>query len=355
MNFYSIDIENFRGIKSLKIDDFKTINLFVGKNNSGKTSILEALFLSIGISNPQLSINIDTFRNILHNDADDFKFIFYNLDFNNKIKLKTELINSSQFRELEILPNYKKENIINVKDSGSQSSSTSHNIKSDIAGLDFNFTIKKLLKSNGSSYKSSLIFKNLPNIVPSKGYSESLEGVFLRPNTTQGSLYERLDKIIQAKEEEKFVSVLQQFDKRIKRISLGAGNMVYVDIGLNSLVPIHLMGDGIIKFLTFLVNIAVYKNGVLLIDEIENGIHYSVLDLMWKSIYDAAIMYNVQVFATTHSFECVTTFSNIYSEVLLNEDKLRLYRIENLKDEIKVIKYNSDVLKTSIDSNWEVR
>lgn len=104
MNFYSIDIEKFRGIEKLKLDDFKTLNLFVGKNNSGKTSILEALFLSIGVSNPQLSINIDSFRNILHGDADDFKFIFHNLDFNNRIKLKTELINPSQFRELEIFP-----------------------------------------------------------------------------------------------------------------------------------------------------------------------------------------------------------------------------------------------------------
>lgn len=177
----------------------------------------------------------------------------------------------------------------------------------------------------------------------------------MRPNTAQGSLYERLDKIIQAKEEEKFISLLKQFDRRIKRISLGAGNMVYVDIGLNSLVPVQLMGDGIIKFLTFLVNIEVYKNGILLIDEIENGIHYSVLDLLWKSIYDAANAYNVQIFSTTHSFECVKAFSNINSEILINEDSLRLFRIENIGDNIKAFKYGSEVLQTSLESNWEVR
>ena len=111
----------------------------------------------------------------------------------------------------------------------------------------------------------------------------------------------------------------------------------------------------LIKFLTFLVNIAVYKNGIILLDEIENGIHYSVLDLMWKSVYDAAKAYNVQVFVTTHSFECVQAFSRINSERLLDEDNLRLYRIEKIGDKITSVKYDKEILTTTVENNWEVR
>ena len=71
-----IKIENFRGITSLEIQDFKKINIFVGKNNCGKTSVLEALFLVTGISNPSLSVTINNMRSLVINNIVDLKFIF---------------------------------------------------------------------------------------------------------------------------------------------------------------------------------------------------------------------------------------------------------------------------------------
>ena len=90
----NIKIKGFRGIKSLVIDDLVRINLFLGKNNCGKTSILEALFLIIGITNPVLPRNIHLFRDLLLTQTDDFRFMFYRLDFNSKIQIDFSNISS---------------------------------------------------------------------------------------------------------------------------------------------------------------------------------------------------------------------------------------------------------------------
>ena len=83
MIYQTLEIENFRGIKKLEVKDLNSINIFVGKNNSGKSSILEALFLLTGISNPELILRIDRFRNLIHSEEDDFRFAFYNLNYQN--------------------------------------------------------------------------------------------------------------------------------------------------------------------------------------------------------------------------------------------------------------------------------
>ncbi|MEM9686133.1 MAG: AAA family ATPase [Bacteroidota bacterium] len=73
MHLKDIEINGFRGIKHLKMEDFGTINLIVGKNNACKTSILEALILLVGVSNPSLAINNS--GGLLINKEDDFRFI----------------------------------------------------------------------------------------------------------------------------------------------------------------------------------------------------------------------------------------------------------------------------------------
>ncbi len=85
MYFKELEINNFRGIKSFTVEDLKDINLFVGKNNSRKTTVLEALFLLLGASNPELVVRINNFRDLFLSDEEDLRFIFYNLDYSNAV------------------------------------------------------------------------------------------------------------------------------------------------------------------------------------------------------------------------------------------------------------------------------
>lgn len=78
--FKKIEIERFRGIRHASIEGLRQINLFFGKNNCGKSSLLESLFLASGLSNPILPINVNIMRGYNKSRLDDLKLDFYNLD-----------------------------------------------------------------------------------------------------------------------------------------------------------------------------------------------------------------------------------------------------------------------------------
>jgi AAA15 family ATPase/GTPase len=358
MSLYSIEIKNFRGISQIELNDFKSINLLVGKNNCGKTSLLEALFLSIGVSNPQLAITIDTFRGLLHNEIDDFQFIFFNLDPANEIEMNSQFVAPTQYRKLIIKPIYQNhDKSLDIKRPHEATVTSTVTVERKISGVEFEFSVKSIKQSKDVLFKSSLEFlSGTLKVQPAVGYIEKFLGVYINTRTMQQELYERLDKIIQLKAEKKFIKTLNVIDPRIVDISLGSKGMIYFDLGLDRRIPIQIMGDGIGRLLSILVTIAYYENGIVLIDEIENGFHASTLNLLWSSIQDVALAYNVQVFATTHSLECVRTFSNTFSHDLLGNDLIRLYRLERSKEnKFKAIKYTGEVLQSSLESNWEIR
>ena len=97
--FNKIEIERFRGIKHASIEGFKQINLFFGKNNCGKSSLLESLFLASGLSNPLLPIHVNFMRGYSKARLNDLKLDFYNLDSSHPIHIRME---NEEKRDLKI-------------------------------------------------------------------------------------------------------------------------------------------------------------------------------------------------------------------------------------------------------------
>ncbi len=85
-----LQIRNFRGFNALKIDQLSGINLIVGKNNSGKTSLLEAIFLLSGAGNAQMAINDNVIRGlesgVVSTSEPFWKQLFSNLDMGRSIR-----------------------------------------------------------------------------------------------------------------------------------------------------------------------------------------------------------------------------------------------------------------------------
>ena len=104
--FSQIAAKNFRGFKNFKIDDFKQFNLFVGKNNSGKSSLLEAIFLLINPGNPILPVRINTFRDVAPTDRKTYELLFHNLNPDSEIKLTAKTLKPIEQRELTLKPIY---------------------------------------------------------------------------------------------------------------------------------------------------------------------------------------------------------------------------------------------------------
>jgi AAA domain, putative AbiEii toxin, Type IV TA system len=118
-------------------------------------------------------------------------------------------------------------------------------------------------------------------------------------------------------------------------------------------VPIGSMGDGMWRIMAIAIAIAQCKDGVLLIDEIDTGLHYSVMTNMWRLIFGAAKELNVQVFATTHSYDCVKSLAELcHTEPGVGTD-VTLQRIERGKK--KSVPYTAKEIETAAIHQIEVR
>lgn len=365
MYFKSLSINNFRGIKKITLKDLRNINLIVGENNSSKTSVLEAIFLLIGISNPELIIRIHQFRDIIFDDENDLSFIFYKFDYKNFPTIIGDTDKDS-FRELIISPRFKdskkdKLNKLSPLDNKSSSISfdTSHS-EEHLAELKFEFHIKEFHKQM-RKYNSKLVLDNRNlSIITDKVYSEKLKGVYVTPKIDfSTNLRKRLEYILINKKEKEIIDILKIIDPKIQGISFGSNKMIYFDIsGINKLVPINLAGDGVRRLTAIALAMYDAKDGILLVDEIENGFHYSALKKLWKTILRVSKELNIQMFITTHNLETLKYLNKAVSESEDDSDSniVRSYTLVRMKDDvIKSYKYDFDKFSYSINQDIEIR
>ncbi|MGK7878307.1 MAG: ATP/GTP-binding protein [Xenococcaceae cyanobacterium] len=143
--------------------------------------------------------------------------------------------------------------------------------------------------------------------------------------------------------QDEVLETLRLLEPRLERLTLlvvDGQPIIHGDIGMSELVPLPLMGEGLGRLLSIILAIANAKGGTILIDEIENGLHYSVLTKVWKAIAHAARQAEAQIFATTHSGECIIAAHKAFSE----QYDFRYHRLDWVKDEIKAVPYDKETV-----------
>jgi hypothetical protein len=129
--------------------------------------------------------------------------------------------------------------------------------------------------------------------------------------------------------------------------------ILHGDIGLTRLIPMALMGEGMRRVLSIVLAVANASGGVVLIDEIENGLHYSVQKKVWQAISQAARQADVQVFATTHSWECLRAAHEAFASE--EQYDFRLLRLDRRGEEVECLSYDRDMIETALDKGLELR
>jgi AAA15 family ATPase/GTPase len=119
------------------------------------------------------------------------------------------------------------------------------------------------------------------------------------------------------------------------------------------MLPLVLMGQGLGRFASILLRIANARNGVVMVDEIENGFHYSVMEKVWRAIGEAARRFDVQVFATTHSWECIGAAHRAFEAAKTYD--FRLHRLDRVDGDIEAVVYDQKMLSTAMATDLEVR
>lgn len=166
--------------------------------------------------------------------------------------------------------------------------------------------------------------------------------------------------IVLKPEEALVLAALRILDPRVERIAAQSaqyrapsrGGFIVKLSGENQPIPIGSFGDGMWRMLAIVIALTQCQGGVLLVDEIDTGLHYSVMSRMWKLMYQVAADLNVQVFATTHSFDCVHSFAALAEESVIPEP-ISIQRITAGKT--KAVPYNIDELRAVAAQDIEVR
>lgn len=357
--FKKIEIRNFRAIRELDIEDLGRVNLFLGKNNCSKTSILESIFLLTGCTNPKLILDIHTFRDLSFGGKDNLSFIFHNLDYDNTIAIKA-IAGEGEYRKVEIKPvktinSEFQQSQVDLKKASYHSSGNSPSVnelslKAEIKARD---TPKRTVKG-----KLKFLKENSHYEVFQPDFQDELTGVYVIPKIIlPDNLQQELEKQIINKQHQELIKILKIIDPRIEDISFGSQGMVYVDVGIKQLIPLNLLGDGIRRLLSIILSISNSKNGIVLIDELENGLHHSALEQTWKAILELSKAYNVQIFITTHNIETLKSLQAVLSNDEMKEYQgdIRSYTIRNLQEKHKAYKYDFEDFEHSVLQEIEIR
>jgi len=350
--FNTIKIKNLRAVTELEVDNLGRVNLFVGQNNCGKTTLLEAFFFLIGATNPRLPINANIFRGLGFLRNEWWDTFFHNLDSSMNIIISGSISNTKEERKLVIRPIIEKQvtaesvspDMVSINVNGGDSKPA---FMPD--GLELLYTSSK---DPTAKIQSRIVLKG-DQLLTEGTRESSIRGVFVGPST-KFDWKPRFSSIQRKKKINELVSSLKEIDPSILDIRLNDVGILEADVGLPSLIPVNLLGGGVINFLSVALAMLDSKDGIVLIDEIENGLHYSTLHKLWKVIFNWSQDLNVQVFVSSHSNECIKAFNESVDTTLF-QSEARLYRIERKDEKFRTVEYSKENLAESFESNWEVR
>lgn len=372
-----ICIKNFRGINSIELDHCKLLNIIVGKNNTCKTSILEAIeFLEFPIdihkqgkiiSRTSYSkikstllenfLHAFTMKNIdcpieisMHNSRD------YKLKISGKVeegyrpsKLKLEyyrLLKRYQFKEskndkiFDSFFSFRLNQLLEEVDFPIEKYKTFLKEESyfeffkELATYindEEKFTKYKFeYNYNGDIYNRTIYDQSKYNKIDSDSIINFLNIVYSNPLDYMliDNFYSDIDSIIKNGYKEEIIKLLQIFEENLKDFNILSSGEIICNLNNDGYLNIQSFGDGFKKVLILFAKLISAKNGILLIDEIETGIHHSKINEIYKVLFDIALINNTQIFLTTHNLETVSAFLNVLNE---NLNQIEIYRIENYK------------------------
>ena len=346
--FEKLHIRNYRIFNKLKIDQLRRINLIAGRNNSGKTSLLEAIFFLAG-GRAEMALNGHVARVGLE---PGFRFVgdtfwkpfFTDLDMRRSIGI--EGVHTSHGRLALKITSGRQEVSEILVDTTDGTSAT--NLPDEHA-LFFEYaspsgeTIKSHIQEIGTKIKGEQPDIDIP-------FRAAI--VLSRISNGQEDA-RRLANLRRQKREHLLLEALRVIEPKLQSIEENSASgtpMIWGDIGLSELVPLAVMGEGMSRIACLVLAISAVGDGIVLIDEVENGFHHSVLPKVWLVLVEAAKQFNTQIFATTHSRECVRA-----AYEALAEDDFRLHRLEANEDGNRCVTYDPESIASAIKFNFEVR
>jgi AAA domain, putative AbiEii toxin, Type IV TA system len=380
----SLEIRNFRGFQHLRVEHLGRVNLIVGKNNIGKSSLLEALQLYARRGVPDLIWDIlsardenrqsPSSRTVSIDDLlSSLKYLFYG----RKEIIKKQLdpiviapINSSGGSLTITIGWY----VSRVDEDGNRKTQLLEPEEYDLVDNPIpRFTVQ-LDNQQKISYplrldtlaSSRLLESGIKEIdsvfVSANGLDRDKEqdvilwdGVAL--TSLEDEVLHALRIIAPGVEGLNFLGDIQSVRLRMRRDIPSSRSRVPIPTvkiaDIDEPLPLRTLGDGMQRILGIVLALANAKDGIVLIDEIENGIHYSAQPELWQMVFQLAHRLNVQVFATTHSWDCIEGFQK--AALKDTQEEGMLIRLSLKKEKIAATLFDEEDLAVVTREQIEVR
>lgn len=374
----SLFVHNFRLFKKLEIERLSRVNLIVGKNNSGKSCFLEAVRVYLSDASVRVLLELISQRNELWEfdiQEEDQAFFDYEIplrylfhgyhlpgvgsegismgvldDKKSYLHIRTQfyqIISSEEGRRIQIVPQPDMTNI-EISLANEIALEVEKDESRRLIPLEDLNKPSRLGFSRNRVLSYPLEIKENIQIVPTGGMGES----------RVSSLW---DNISLTDLQDEITTCLKLIDPNIKGLALvgseqvrSKSRMPIVRLEQSSeRLPLKSMGDGMTRLFHLVLALVNAKNGTLLVDEFENGLHWSVLPKVWDTVFRLAEKLNVQVFATTHSRDCIFGFKKAWEQ---NESLGSFHRLdEDSENGARSIAYSLETLSDALDMDVEVR
>ena len=320
----NIEITTFKCFDHFEASGFKQVNLIGGKNNIGKTALLEALYLGVQAAKPHSIKEFSDAMVMTYLKRNEYEL---HRSTANIYKKGNEAF--EQFTAFEI--KYNKERVSFEK--------TDVGVESFYV-FSVNAEKQKISKKDFLSNSSGIRISNSHQ-------------VFLTPlKITYLKLLGFFQSIQEEDREYKINQYIQSFDKNLEKFKFI--NQKPKIRKNNKYRELNTFGDGVKAYLAIILAIYHCKDGNLFIDELENGIHYTQFDQLWEIILTASKQVNCQIFATTHSKECIDSYARTAKKIA-DKDISFITLVKNRKNKIEAINYRYETLQNSLSQDHEVR
>jgi len=369
----SLEIEGFRAFEHLIIERLGQVNLIVGKNNVGKSCLLEALQVYAHRGSPDTirdilisrdeSGRIDDPRTEVDAYVDAIKYLFYE----RKVFVKYPSIDTFKIGPVG---DASLRLVVNTQWYEEKTDSESDRKIRRLAGE----RLPPLEDTNGLLPGVSIAFGKEPTIsIPlfmflgrrSPRYSsfrrvEGIACIFVPANSLdENTLAELWDSVTLKPGEEDVLKGMHIIESGVERINLVGRERRSARIPIVKMrdvsepIPLRSLGEGMTRLFGIVLALVNAQDGLLLVDEVDSGLHYTVYPALWRLVFKIAAHLNVQVFATTHSWDCIEGFQQSAQDVE-NKDGM-LIRLERRQEHIVPILFDTSRLGIVTRQEIEIR